>query len=165
MVEQPMVAQRRRRFEMAADRIEQEIVIEAPPEVVWELVTNPEHIGAWFGDAAEIDLRPGGDAAFSWEAHGRFLARVEKVEPPRFFSYRWSRPKDTPPAEGNSTLVEFSLSAEGGGTRLTVVESGFAALDRSEDEKASQLADNTEGWTIELGHLREYAEHVRLRAS
>jgi uncharacterized protein YndB with AHSA1/START domain len=149
---------------MVADRIEQEIVIEAPPEVVWELVTDPEHVGAWFGDTAEIDLRPGGDAAFSWEGYGRFLARVEKVEPPRFFSFRWSRPKDTPVAEGNSTLVEFSLSAEGDRTRLTVVESGFASLAGSEDEQASQLADNTEGWTVELGHLREYAGQVRSRA-
>lgn len=142
---------------MVADRIEQEIVIEAPPEVVWELVTDPEHVGAWFGDAAEVDLRPGGDAALTWDEYGTFLARVERVEPPRFFSFRWARPADTPPAEGNSTLVEFSLSAEGEGTRLRVVESGFATLATSEDEKAQHLADNTEGWSVELGHLREYA--------
>jgi uncharacterized protein YndB with AHSA1/START domain len=149
---------------MVADRIEQEILIDAPPEVVWELVTDPAHLGAWFGDAAEIDLRPGGDAAFTWEEGGRFLGRVERVEPPRFFSYRWARPKDTPPAEGNSTLVEFSLSAEGEGTRLRVVESGFATLARSEDEKAEHFADNTEGWTVELGHLREYAARVGSQA-
>jgi uncharacterized protein YndB with AHSA1/START domain len=142
---------------MVADRIEQEIVIEAPPEVVWELVTDPEHVGAWFGDAAEIDLRPGGDAALTWDGMGTFLARVERVEPPRFFSFRWARPTDTPPAEGNSTLVEFSLSAEGEGTRLRVVESGFATLASSEDEKAKRFADNTEGWNVELGHLRDYA--------
>jgi uncharacterized protein YndB with AHSA1/START domain len=142
---------------MIADRIEQEILIAAPPEVVWELVTDPEHVGAWFGDAAEIDLRPGGDAALTREGHGTFLARLERVEPPRFFSFRWARPKDTPPAEGTSTLVEFSLSAEGDGTRLRVVESGFAALAVPEDERAQRFADNTEGWNIELGHLRDYA--------
>jgi uncharacterized protein YndB with AHSA1/START domain len=159
-----MVAQRRGRFEMVADRIEREIMIEAPLDVVWELVTDPEHVGAWFGDAAEIDLQPGGDAAFTWQSGGRFLARVEKVEPPRLFSFRWARPQDTPPAEGNSTLVEFILSAEGEATRLTVVESGFATLARSEDEKARHFADNTEGWSVELGHLREYAEELRSRA-
>jgi uncharacterized protein YndB with AHSA1/START domain len=159
-----MVAQDHKEVEMVADRIEQEIVIEAPPEVVWELVTNPHHVGAWFGDAAEIDLRPEGDAAFTWEEGGRFLGRVERVEPPRFFSYRWARPKDTPPAEGNSTLVEFSLSPEGEGTRLRVVESGFATLARSEDEKAQHVADNTEGWNVELGHLRDYAARVGSQA-
>src|SRR5918995_991050 len=148
---------------MVADRIEQEIVIEAPPEVVWELITDPQHVGAWFGDAAEIDLRPGGDAALTWEGYGTFLARVEKVEPPRFFSFRWARPTDTPPAEGNSTLVEFSLSAEGEGTRLRVVESGFDTLALPEDEKAQRLADNTEGWKVELGHLRDYAAKAASR--
>jgi uncharacterized protein YndB with AHSA1/START domain len=40
------------------DRIEREIAIAAPIERVWELVTEPEHVGRWFGDAgAEIDLR------------------------------------------------------------------------------------------------------------
>jgi uncharacterized protein YndB with AHSA1/START domain len=139
------------------DRIEQEILIEAPPEVVWELVTDPQHVGAWFGDAAEIDLRPGGDAALTWEGHGTFLARVERVEPPRLFSFRWARPADTLPGGGNSTLVEFSLSAAGEGTRLRVVESGFDTLAGSEGEKAKHFADNTEGWNVELDHLREYA--------
>jgi uncharacterized protein YndB with AHSA1/START domain len=149
---------------MVADRIEQEIVIDAPPEVVWELVTDPEHVGSWFGDAAEIDLRPGGDMALTWEKFGTFLARVEKVEPPRSFSFRWARPQDTPPAMGNSTLVEFSLSPEGEGTRLTLVESGFAALAGTEDEKAKSFADNTEGWEVELGHLREYAAKAGAQA-
>jgi uncharacterized protein YndB with AHSA1/START domain len=159
-----MVAQTDKEAEMVADRIEQEIVIEAAPEVVWELVTDAEHVGAWFGDAAEIDLRPGGDVTLSWEAHGRVLARVEKVEPPRFFSFRWTRPNDSPPAVGNSTLVEFTLVPEGDATRLTVVESGFATLARSEEEKASHVAGNTEGWKSELGHLREYAEKLGSRA-
>jgi uncharacterized protein YndB with AHSA1/START domain len=149
---------------MVADRIEQEILIEAPPEVVWELVTDPEHVEAWFGDAAKIDLRPGGDAALTFEGYGTFLARVERVEPPRFFSFRWARPKDTAPAEGNSTLVEFSLSAEGEGTRLRVVESGFDTLAEPADEKAKHFADNTQGWNVELGHLRDYAARAGSQA-
>jgi uncharacterized protein YndB with AHSA1/START domain len=149
---------------MVADRIEQEIVIEAPLEVVWELVTDPRHVAAWFGEAAEIDLRPGGAAVFTWEEGGRFLGLVERVVPPRLFSYRWARPEETPPTEGNSTLVEFSLSAEGDGTRLKVVESGFDALAESAAEKARHFSDNTQGWNVELGHLREYAAKAGVRA-
>jgi uncharacterized protein YndB with AHSA1/START domain len=145
---------------MVPERIEKEIVIDAPLDVVWALVTEAEHLGTWFSDSAEIDLRPGGDVTLTWEKHGTALARVEKVDPPRFFSFRWARPMDTVPAEGNSTLVEFSLSAEGEGTRVHVVESGFPALDATEDEKAKYAAENTEGWEIELGELREYATKV-----
>jgi uncharacterized protein YndB with AHSA1/START domain len=46
---------------MVPDQIERETVINAPVERVWELITEAEHLGRWFGDAgAEIDLRPGG---------------------------------------------------------------------------------------------------------
>ena len=47
---------------MQKDRIEQEIVIAAPIERVWAVLTEPAHVGRWFGQGgpAEIDLRPGG---------------------------------------------------------------------------------------------------------
>ena len=141
---------------MVPERIEREVLIEAPLEVVWAVVTEPEHVGSWFGDSAEIDLRPGGDAVLTWEKHGSALARVEKVEPPHTFSFRWARPMGAEPSEGNSTLVEFNLSAEGEHTRLLVVESGFQALDGSEEEKTAYAEGNREGWKAELGDLEEY---------
>jgi uncharacterized protein YndB with AHSA1/START domain len=49
---------------MDHDRIERKALINAPQERVWELLTEAEHLGRWFGDAgAEIDLRPGGRIA------------------------------------------------------------------------------------------------------
>jgi uncharacterized protein YndB with AHSA1/START domain len=149
---------------MVPERIEREVLIEAPLDVVWAVVTEPEHLGGWFGDSAEIDLRPGGEAVLTWEKHGSALARVEKVEPPHTFSFRWARPLGAEPNEGNSTLVEFNLSAEGEQTRLRVVESGFAAFDGSEDEKATYAAENREGWQAELGDLQEYVAKL-VRAS
>jgi uncharacterized protein YndB with AHSA1/START domain len=141
---------------MVPEHIEREIVIDAPLKVVWAIVTEPAHVGSWFSDAAEIDLRPGGNATLTWEKHGVAKARVEKVEPPHTFSFRWARPMGVEPGEGNSTLVEFSLSAEGDSTRLRVVESGFPQLEGLEDEKAKYAAENTEGWELELDDLREY---------
>jgi hypothetical protein len=41
---------------------------------------------------------------------------------------------------------------------VTVVESGFAALDVPEETRQSQLKDNTGGWSQELGSLRTRAE-------
>ena len=114
---------------MVPDRIEQEILIDAPLDAVWAIVTEPKHVGAWFSDSAEIDLRPGGEATLTWEKYGSVRALVEKVEPPTSFSVRWRRPVGAEPGEGNSTLVEFSLSAEGEGTRFRVVDSGFTELE------------------------------------
>jgi uncharacterized protein YndB with AHSA1/START domain len=145
---------------MATDRIEREIIINAPQDRVWAVLTEADHVARWFGDSAEVDLRPGGKMIFGWKEHGNHHARVEKVEPPGFFSYRWARPVGTEPAPGNSTLVEFTLIPEGSATRLRVVETGFSSLDGSEEEQGTAAKQNTEGWTSELGELQEYAERL-----
>jgi uncharacterized protein YndB with AHSA1/START domain len=146
------------------DSIEREVVIEAPVDRVWELVTKAEHLGRWFGDAgAEVDLRPGGALELRWAEHGTSRARVEAVEPPRLFAFRWAPFKDpggVDPADGNSTRVEFTLSQEGDGTRLRVVESGFESLATSVEQRRKNLEGNTEGWQMELGELQEYATKV-----
>ena len=122
------------------EKIERETVIAAPVARVWKLLTEADHLGTWFGDAgAEIDLRPGGTLELRWAEHGTVHARVESVEPERLFSYRWASSQNTGVIElgdGNSTLVEFSLSPEGDDTRLRVVESGFSGLDFAPDEQA-----------------------------
>jgi uncharacterized protein YndB with AHSA1/START domain len=141
---------------MVPDRIEQEILIDAPLEVVWTIVTEPEHVGRWFSDSAEIDLRPGGEATLTWEEHGTSKARVERVEPPHLLAFRWARPLGAEVMEGNSTLVEFTLTEEGEGTRLRVAESGFRELDGPEGEKSEYAAGNRRGWELELGDLVEY---------
>jgi uncharacterized protein YndB with AHSA1/START domain len=139
------------------DRIDHEVLVEAPPERVWAIVTEPEHVGAWFGDRAEIDLRPGGEMTLHWKEYGSFLGRVEQVKPPHLFSFRWARPAGAAPAEGNATLVEFTLTPEGASTRLRVVESGFRELDLPEAEQAEYAAGNRKGWAQEIGELVEYA--------
>jgi uncharacterized protein YndB with AHSA1/START domain len=146
---------------MGTDRIEREIMIAAPVERVWEVVTRAEHVGAWFGDAgAEIDLRPGGAMVIRWTQYGVYHCVVEAVDPPRFFSFRGAVTADTDTRDGNSTLVEFTLEPADGGTRLRVVESGFDALDVSPDERRKFYEGNVEGWAVKLPELRDYAERV-----
>jgi uncharacterized protein YndB with AHSA1/START domain len=141
---------------MVPQRIEREVLIDAPVEVVWAVVTEPEHISGWFSDTVELDLRPGGKAALHWDGHGTVQGRVERVEPPHFFSFRWVVPPGEDLTEDNSTLVEFSLSPEGDSTRLRVVESGFSDLAGPEDENQGHFDSHRRGWDAELGELEEY---------
>jgi uncharacterized protein YndB with AHSA1/START domain len=142
------------------DRIERDVLIAAPVERVWELITSAEHMGRWLGDAgAEIDLRPGGKLSLSWREHGTHYGRVEAVEPPRRFVYRWLAQIDAQeePTPANSTLTEFTLTAEGDGTRVAVAESGFDGLDVDPASRGATFASHTRGWTAELDELLGYA--------
>ena len=143
---------------MSHDWIEREILIEASLERVWAVLTEAQHVAGWFGDSAEIDLRPGGKAAFGWKEHGRHLAVVERVDEPNFLSYRWARGTDVEPADGASTVVEFTLTEITAGTLLRVIETGFAGLHGTAEEQDKAVEENTEGWTSELAELKEYAE-------
>jgi uncharacterized protein YndB with AHSA1/START domain len=146
---------------MVQDKIEREIVVAAPVERVWEIVTQAEHVGKWFGDSADVDLRPGGAIVLRWEKYGSFYGTIEAVDAPRHFSYRWvPGTPDEKPGDGNSTLVEFTLTPQGGQTRLRVIETGFRRLPLSETERAKQFEDNTEGWADKLGDLQRYAEQI-----
>jgi uncharacterized protein YndB with AHSA1/START domain len=144
------------------ERIEREILIEAPIDVVWQVLTEPEHVAGWFSHSAEIDLRAGGEATFDWPEHGPARAWVERVEKPRFFAFRWVRAVGEEQRKDSTTLVEFALDAEGDHTRLRVVESGFRELAWSEDKKSWYANENSQGWRRELDELREYvSKHVQ----
>jgi uncharacterized protein YndB with AHSA1/START domain len=144
---------------MVADRIEREIVVEAPVERLWEVLTRPEHIGAWFeGMDVDLDLRPGGTMVLNSHEFGKIQAVVEQVDPPRRFAYRWARHPDTPVAEGTGTLVEFTLAPEGNGTRVKLVESGFTTTDAVKVDQARHAEANSQGWLQVLETLRRYAE-------
>ena len=144
---------------MVQDRIEREIVVNAPPERVWEIITQAEHVGTWFGDAAEIDLRPGGTIVLRWDKHGTQYATIENIDEPHSFSYRWS-PGVTgeKPGDDDSTLVEFTLTPHEGQTRVRVTESGFSRLSRNDSERAEQFENNSDGWAIQLRDLQGYVQ-------
>ena len=137
------------------DRIERTVEIARPPAVVWAALTTAEGLGAWFGDRATIDLRPGGAARVEWQEGPTAHLRVERVEEPRVFGFTWhiyGLPDDDP----RRTYVEFTLEPSGAGTRLTVVESGFAQL--PEEAYRTAYDGNTRGWASELGELVDYLD-------
>ena len=137
------------------DRIERTVQVAHPPAKVWAALTTAEGLGSWFGHKATIDLRPGGSASMTWDHGLTAEMRVERVEEPTVFAFTWhihGLPDDDP----RRTYVEFTLEAVGGGTRLTVVESGFAQLPADVYRKAYD--GNSDGWASELGELADYLD-------
>jgi uncharacterized protein YndB with AHSA1/START domain len=132
--------------------IERQLDFRATPERMWRAITDDSELGAWFGQRAHLELRPGADGWFEWDGHGRVPVRMEVVEPITRLAWRWGDVGKS--VDDGSTLVEFRLEPlAGGGTRLHLRESGFAL-------EASRWS-NTEGW---LSELAELAQHVAAEA-
>ncbi|GAA2830254.1 SRPBCC domain-containing protein [Kribbella solani] len=137
------------------DRIERVLDLTQPPAKVWAAVTTAEGLEAWFSTKATIDLRPGGSATLQWADAPAADLRIERVDEPSVFGFSWpieGLAKDDP----RRTYVEFTLEPNAGGTRLTVVESGFAQLPDELHQPA--FAENSRGWVRELGKLAEYVD-------
>jgi uncharacterized protein YndB with AHSA1/START domain len=137
------------------DRIERSINVAHPPTKVWQALTTAEGLGTWFGQKATVDLRVGGLAQLTFDGHGTVDLRIERLEPPRVFGYTWGisgLPADDP----RRTYVEFTLEPVGDGTRLTVVESGFAQV--PDDLHSGAYGGNVQGWQSELDELVEYLD-------
>ncbi|MBV9060494.1 MAG: SRPBCC domain-containing protein [Pseudonocardiales bacterium] len=137
------------------DRIERTVEVAHPPGKVWAALTTAEGLGSWFGNEATIDLRPGGSAQLKWTEGFTVNMRVERVEEPTVFGFTWhihGLSEDDP----RRTYVEFTLEPVGSGTRLRVVESGFAQL--PEDAYRRAYDANTQGWMSELGELVNYLD-------
>jgi len=138
------------------DRIERTVELAHGPATVWAALTTAEGLAGWFGDEAVIELRPGGSARMKWSEEGFTVQmRVERAEEPTVFGFTWQiygLPEDDP----RRTYVEFTLEPVAAGTRLRVVESGFAQL--PEDVYRKTYEGNTEGWARELADLAGYLD-------
>jgi uncharacterized protein YndB with AHSA1/START domain len=137
------------------DRIERTVELTHPPARVWAALTTSEGLSAWFGDRASIDLRPGGAAQMTFASGTTVEMRVERVEEPAVFGFSWRLP-NLPEDDPRRTYVEFTLEPMSAGTRLRVVESGFAQLPDALRQKTYD--SHAEGWASELGELAGYLD-------
>jgi uncharacterized protein YndB with AHSA1/START domain len=137
------------------DRIERSVELAHPPTRVWAALTTSEGLSAWFGDRATIDLRPGGAARMTFKSGLTVDMRVERVEAPAVFGFTWRLP-GLAEHDPRRTYVEFTLEALAGGTRLRVVEAGFAQL--PDDSRRTTYDSHAEGWATELGELADYLD-------
>jgi uncharacterized protein YndB with AHSA1/START domain len=144
------------------DRIDHEILINAPIEQGWRLVSEP---GWWIGDGDRVDQvvnREGDLVVVEDPRFGPWPLRPLSSQPPHHVSFQAPAVPGQAPEPGACTLVEFFLSEHGAAaTRLRVVESGFASLDVPVERRAVTVEGNSAGWQQQLGFAKRNAERIR----
>ncbi len=134
---------------MAAEPLVKEIFIEAPPEVVFNFLTDPQRMVRWMGVAAELEPTPGG--LYRLDPNGRDVIRgkyLEVVANRRVvFTWGWEEPGHSIPA--GSTVVEIELHAESKGTRLKLTH---------RDLPPEQREKHSFGWDHYLARLKNVSE-------
>jgi uncharacterized protein YndB with AHSA1/START domain len=136
--------------------VERSVWIAAPRERVWQAITDATEINQWWGGDDHWDitaLQVGGTIKFGDPADP-MIATIAVVDPPRQFKIEWP---PQPQYYAVSMSTSYLLEDENGGTRVTVIETGFEALP---DEIRQQRFEQTaEGYATVLQGLKAYLEH------
>jgi len=142
--------------------LKREIRIDAAPEVVFEVISRPEHIREWWSDDASLDAAaPGAVGELRWADRDQPMPIVVvDSDPPRTFSFRWTSPDGELPAEGNSLLVTFVVEPSPPGTVLRLTETGFREKGWEAAVLEQAFHDHENGWDLFLPQLRDHAVTV-----
>ena len=142
-------------------RVRCELLIEAPPAIVFQVLTTPEYISQWFpAPAPMVDLRVGGSYGFgfSYEQDGKIVTpppcTILEYEPDHRLAITW------PDWRGDSDVldqkVSWTLEDLGGRTRLVLVHDGFT--------RPVDVSDYPFGWGHFLREISRVAERVKARS-
>lgn len=145
--------------------IEREIHVEATPEVVYEVITTPEHLREWWPDEAELEPSPGGTGRLVFGDRSDPEAKVvpftvEEADPPRTFSFRWVYDEGEAATPVNSLLVTFELVPSGTGTLVRFTETGFRERGWEAALLEETYREHAAGWDHFLPRLTDYAARL-----
>lgn len=146
------------------DAVESEIQIAAPPERVFQALTDAAQLRQWFTHPScpvhlwEMDARPGGRYRYTtekgtvvvnnvseFECHGEIL----EYEPPRLLVYTWIG--NWHEDKARVTVVRWDLAQQAGGTHVKVTHSGLA-------QEPTARKDYSGGWPGVVQQLKKFIE-------
>lgn len=156
----------------STDRIVKKVLLRAPRERVWRAISDAKEFGRWFGVEFNRSFTPDAkmigrivpttvdaEVASRQEpyAGAAFELVVDRIEPPRLFSFRWhpyAVDSTIDYTQEPSTLVVFELEEASGGTMLTITESGFDRIPIK--RRAEAFVRNDEGWALQVQMVEKY---------
>jgi uncharacterized protein YndB with AHSA1/START domain len=129
------------------DDVRLEIRIDAAPETVFALLTDPTHMRTWFAELVEAEPRPGGVFRISGPAGVSIEGTYLQLIPNRKVVFTWGGVEGLKP--GQST-VEFLLEPDGEGTLVRLRHYGLPG---------PTVESHRRGWVYSgLAKLKDAAE-------
>ena len=128
--------------------IQHETEIDAPPERVWDVVTNPDEMNRWIATEAKVNLEKDGEYNLGWTQDGidYGASKIIDIVPGQKLAY------ELPPFPGhNPTVVTWEMKENNGKTWLTFTHSGFDA--------EQDVSDLHTGWLNFVNWVRSVAEY------
>jgi uncharacterized protein YndB with AHSA1/START domain len=123
------------------------VEVDAPPERVWQLLTDPAELPRWWPDAAELEPRVGGRIVLNF-GPGAVSGEITTWEPPSVLGFTWVQSN----MPGVELHVSFAVDDLGDGrSRVSVVHSGF------EGAPAEAREAVVGGWSHFLPRLADVA--------
>ena len=110
-------------------RIERELHIEAPPELVFRYLTDSDKLVQWMGRNATAEARPGGALRIDYNGFDIMRGNFVEVVPSTRVVFTWGWETLGDAMRPGASTVEFDLSHDGAGTRLKMVHSGLTAAE------------------------------------
>jgi uncharacterized protein YndB with AHSA1/START domain len=142
----------------STDRIEKRVVVRGSRSRVWRAISTAKQFSSWFRIRLEGEFVEGatvrGRLTIPGLEHLTMEIRIERMEPERYFAYRWHPYPSDPAADYSdepTTLVEFTLEDADGGTSVTIVESGFDRIPLARRAEAFRVHE--QGWAEEMENL------------
>ena len=146
------------------DALITEIHIAAPPERVFQAISDPREQRIWWDnqdcrlESFEMDARRGGRWRFSTSQTSMNIngisqfdctGEIVEFDPPRVLAYTWIA--NWHDVKSRKTIVRWELSPMDGGTLVTVTHSGLAQEDVARK-------DYQGGWPGVVEQLKAYIE-------
>lgn len=146
-----------------SDRIEKSSIIHAPVSRVWKAISDHVEYGRWFQCEISSPFKVGetvrGRMAIPGTEHLTFPMQILTMEENKLFTCRWPsyvEKTDLDLEKEPWLLMEYHLKEVPEGTKLTIIESGFDALNASIQEEARK--GNEGGWDFQLNNIKQYLE-------
>ena len=145
--------------------IERELHIDASPDVVFEVLSNPEHVKDWWSAETEFAAAGGESGVLRWRDDDTGEVQtapftIVEVDRPRLFSFRWTYDDGAVAGPANSLLVTFELEPSGEGTTLRFRETGYREHGWEAAVLESVYNDHRQGWDFYLPRVAETAQRL-----